>query len=178
MPNRYLENRWDKKIAATLSEPELLRYRSNLLGSDLRITNYGGGNTSAKVMEPDPLDGKSTEVFWVKGSGGDLGTMAMGGFAALYLDKFYDLIGIYRGVEHEDDMVPYFHSARLVRILSPHRSILLCTRSFQPTCRPLASGLGDRAGGRSQWRTAYAGIQPPLKSPTGFLGNGRASNLG
>ena len=108
MPNRYLENRWDKKIAATLSEPELLRYRSNLLGSDLRITNYGGGNTSAKVTDQDPLNGKSTEVLWVKGSGGDLGTISIHGFATLYLDKFCDLAGIYRGVEHEDDMVQYY----------------------------------------------------------------------
>jgi rhamnose utilization protein RhaD (predicted bifunctional aldolase and dehydrogenase)/NAD(P)-dependent dehydrogenase (short-subunit alcohol dehydrogenase family) len=105
MPNRYLENRWDKKLAATLTEPELLRYRSNLLGSDLRITNYGGGNTSAKVTQPDPLDGKPTQVLWVKGSGGDLGTISASGFATLYLDKFCDLAGIYRGVAHEDDMV-------------------------------------------------------------------------
>ncbi|MGC1870489.1 MAG: bifunctional rhamnulose-1-phosphate aldolase/short-chain dehydrogenase [Acidobacteriaceae bacterium] len=108
MPNCYLENRWDKAAAATLSEPELLRYRSNLLGSDLRITNYGGGNTSAKVTERDPLNGNPTEVLWVKGSGGDLGTISIHGFATLYLDKFRDLAGIYRGVEHEDDMVPFY----------------------------------------------------------------------
>ena len=108
MPNRYLENRWDKKIAATLNEPELLRYRSNLLGSDLRITNYGGGNTSAKVTQPDPLDGNLTQVLWVKGSGGDLGTIETSGFATLYLGKFYDLTGIYRGVAHEDDMVALY----------------------------------------------------------------------
>lgn len=108
MPNRYLENRWDKKIAATLNEPELLRYRSNLLGSDLRITNYGGGNTSAKVTQPDPLDGSSRQVLWVKGSGGDLGTIATSGFATLYLEKFCDLAKIYRGVAHEDDMVALY----------------------------------------------------------------------
>ncbi|MHB1957673.1 MAG: bifunctional rhamnulose-1-phosphate aldolase/short-chain dehydrogenase [Acidobacteriaceae bacterium] len=108
MPNRYLENRWDKKIAATLNEPGLLRYRSNLLGSDLRITNYGGGNTSAKVTQPDPLDGNPTQVLWVKGSGGDLGTIATSGFATLYLEKFYDLTGVYRGVAHEDDMVALY----------------------------------------------------------------------
>jgi rhamnose utilization protein RhaD (predicted bifunctional aldolase and dehydrogenase)/NAD(P)-dependent dehydrogenase (short-subunit alcohol dehydrogenase family) len=108
MPNRYLENRWDKKLATTLTEPELLRYRSNLLGSDLRITNYGGGNTSAKVTQPDPLNGKPTEVLWVKGSGGDLGTISIDGFATLYFDKFCDLAGIYRDVEHEDDMVPFY----------------------------------------------------------------------
>jgi rhamnose utilization protein RhaD (predicted bifunctional aldolase and dehydrogenase)/NAD(P)-dependent dehydrogenase (short-subunit alcohol dehydrogenase family) len=108
MPNRYLENRWDKKIAATLNEPELLRYRSNLLGSDLRITNYGGGNTSAKVTQPDPLDGNPRKVLWVKGSGGDLGTIETSGFATLYLEKFYDLTGVYRGVAHEDDMVALY----------------------------------------------------------------------
>ena len=108
MPNRYLENRWDKKLAATLTEPDLLRYRSNLLGSDLRITNYGGGNTSAKVTHSDPLNGKPTQVLWVKGSGGDLGTISIHGFATLYLDKFSDLAGIYRGVEHEDDMVTFY----------------------------------------------------------------------
>jgi len=108
MPNRYLENRWDKKIAAALNEPELLRYRSNLLGSDLRITNYGGGNTSTKVMQPDPLDGSPKQVLWVKGSGGDLGTMAIGGFAALYLDKLYELVNIYRGVAHEDELVALY----------------------------------------------------------------------
>ncbi|MHB1673536.1 MAG: bifunctional rhamnulose-1-phosphate aldolase/short-chain dehydrogenase [Acidobacteriaceae bacterium] len=108
MPNRYLKNRWDKKIAATLNEPELLRYRSNLLGSDLRITNYGGGNTSAKVTQPDPLDGNTTQVLWVKGSGGDLGTIETSGFATLYLEKFYDLTGVYRGVAHEDDMVALY----------------------------------------------------------------------
>jgi rhamnose utilization protein RhaD (predicted bifunctional aldolase and dehydrogenase)/NAD(P)-dependent dehydrogenase (short-subunit alcohol dehydrogenase family) len=103
-----LENRWDKKIAAALNEPELLRYRSNLLGSDLRITNYGGGNTSAKLTQPDPLDGTPKQVLWVKGSGGDLGTISTGGFATLYLDKLYDLAKIYRGVAHEDDMVALY----------------------------------------------------------------------
>ena len=66
---------WDDAAAATMSEPELLLYRSNLLGSDLRITNFGGGNTSAKVMMADPLSGEQVEVLWVKGSGGDLGSM-------------------------------------------------------------------------------------------------------
>ena len=108
MQCRYLENRWDKKLAATLTEAELLRYRSNLLGSDLRITNYGGGNTSSKLTQPDPLDGTPKQVLWVKGSGGDLGTIATTGFATLYLDKLYDLIKIYRGVDHEDDMVALY----------------------------------------------------------------------
>ena len=104
MTLQYLENRWDHNVAATLSEAELLRYRSNLLGSDLRITNYGGGNTSAKLTQPDPLDGSAKQVLWVKGSGGDLGTIQTGGFATLYLDKLHGLENIYRGVAHEDDM--------------------------------------------------------------------------
>ncbi|MEO6829021.1 MAG: bifunctional rhamnulose-1-phosphate aldolase/short-chain dehydrogenase, partial [Acidobacteriaceae bacterium] len=105
MSLRYLENRWDENVAAKLSEPELLRYRSNLLGSDLRITNYGGGNTSAKLTQPDPLDGSAAEVLWVKGSGGDLGTITTAGFATLYLVKLHKLVERYRGVAHEDEMV-------------------------------------------------------------------------
>lgn len=100
-----LENQWDDVLASSLSEPELLRYRSNLLGSDLRITNYGGGNTSAKIIQPDPLDGTPRRVLWVKGSGGDLGSITLDGFATLYLDKLEQLKGLYRGLEHEDEMV-------------------------------------------------------------------------
>jgi rhamnose utilization protein RhaD (predicted bifunctional aldolase and dehydrogenase)/NAD(P)-dependent dehydrogenase (short-subunit alcohol dehydrogenase family) len=88
-----------------MTEPELLRYRSNLLGSDLRITNFGGGNTSAKLTEPDPLTSKPAEVLWVKGSGGDLGTISIGGFAILYQEKLHQLVERYRGVEFEDEMV-------------------------------------------------------------------------
>src|ERR1041384_7616067 len=88
---RYLEDRWDDAAARDLDEVELLRYRSNLLGSDLRITNFGGGNTSAKVSLPDPLDGTSQEVLWVKGSGGDLGSIQRQGFASLYLRKLHAL---------------------------------------------------------------------------------------
>ncbi len=104
----YLEDRWDTEFASTLSEAELLRYRSNLLGSDLRITNYGGGNTSAKLMQPDPLDGTPKQVLWVKGSGGDLETISTSGFATLYLDKLHGLENIYRGVAQEDDMVAMY----------------------------------------------------------------------
>lgn len=102
-----LDNRWDKQLANSMSEPELLQYRSNLLGSDLRITNYGGGNTSAKVDMPDPLTDKTETVLWVKGSGGDLGSMGLDGFSTLYLDKLEQLKGLYRGIEHEDEMVGY-----------------------------------------------------------------------
>ena len=102
-----LENQWDDGAATSMSEPELLQYRSNLLGSDLRITNYGGGNTSAKVEMTDPLSGNSETVLWVKGSGGDLGSMGLDGFSTLYLDKLEQLKSLYRGLEHEDEMVGY-----------------------------------------------------------------------
>src|SRR5690606_4274796 len=104
---QLLENRWDEAYAATLDEPGRLLYRSNLLGADKRITNYGGGNTSAKVLETDPLTGETVEVLWVKGSGGDVGTMKRDGFATLYMDKLRHLKSIYRGPEHEDEMVGY-----------------------------------------------------------------------
>lgn len=105
--SQRLENLWDDAKAASMSESEKLLYRSNLLGSDKRITNYGGGNTSAKVVETDPLSSEGVEVLWVKGSGGDVGTMKMDGFATLYMDKLRALKGIYRGVEFEDEMVGY-----------------------------------------------------------------------
>jgi rhamnulose-1-phosphate aldolase/alcohol dehydrogenase len=98
---------WDDSVAATLSEPEKLLYRSNLLGSDLRITNFGGGNTSAKVTMTDPLDGFDVEVLWVKGSGGDLGSIKLDGFSTLYMDKLNALKNRYRGLALEDEMVAY-----------------------------------------------------------------------
>jgi rhamnulose-1-phosphate aldolase/alcohol dehydrogenase len=101
-------DRWRDDDAAGLSEPELLVYRSNLLGSDLRITNYGGGNTSAKVRQPDPLTGEMVDVLWVKGSGGDLGSITLDGFASLHMSKLHDLRKLYRGVAHEDEMAGYF----------------------------------------------------------------------
>ncbi|RYH02668.1 bifunctional rhamnulose-1-phosphate aldolase/short-chain dehydrogenase [Salipiger sp. IMCC34102] len=102
-----LENRWDEDKARGMSEPELLLYRSNILGQDKRVTNYGGGNTSAKVMQKDPLTGEEVEVLWVKGSGGDIGSIEMSGFSTLYMDKLRALKGLYRGVEFEDEMVGY-----------------------------------------------------------------------
>ena len=102
-----LQNLWDDARAASMSESEKLLYRSNLLGSDKRVTNYGGGNTSAKVMEKDPLTGEMAEVLWVKGSGGDIGSMKMDGFSTLYMDKLRALKGVYRGVDFEDEMVGY-----------------------------------------------------------------------
>jgi rhamnulose-1-phosphate aldolase/alcohol dehydrogenase len=102
-----IASKWDDAVAARLSEPELLLYRSNLLGSDLRVTNFGGGNTSAKVRMKDYLTGQDVEVLWVKGSGGDLGSIKLDGFSTLYMDKLQALKGRYRGLAHEDEMVDY-----------------------------------------------------------------------
>lgn len=104
----YLEDLWDPNTASGMDEPELLRYRSNLLGSDLRITNFGGGNTSSKIVMQDPLTRRDTEVLWVKGSGGDLGSIQRSGFATLYLDKLRALEELYAAVEREDEMVEYY----------------------------------------------------------------------
>jgi rhamnose utilization protein RhaD (predicted bifunctional aldolase and dehydrogenase)/NAD(P)-dependent dehydrogenase (short-subunit alcohol dehydrogenase family) len=105
-----LQNLWDDRAAAALeSNPlELLRYRSNLLGEDLRITNFGGGNTSSKFELEDPLTGERRRVMAVKGSGGDLRSITASGFAVLYLDKLESLITRYRGEAHEDEMVAFY----------------------------------------------------------------------
>jgi rhamnulose-1-phosphate aldolase/alcohol dehydrogenase len=102
---------WDDEKAASMKGDEvaLLIYRSNLLGADLRLTNYGGGNTSCKTIEKDVLTGKDTEIMWVKGSGGDIGTLKKNGLAALYVDKLRALKNVYRGIEHEDEMVELFN---------------------------------------------------------------------
>ncbi|RBP02843.1 rhamnulose-1-phosphate aldolase/alcohol dehydrogenase [Roseiarcus fermentans] len=104
-----LPDLWDDAHAARLDEPRLLLYRSNLLGSDLRITNFGGGNTSAKIDGVDPLTGETVKVLWVKGSGGDIGSMKLDGFSTLYLDKLLSLKRVYRGLAHEDEMVALFN---------------------------------------------------------------------
>lgn len=102
---------WDESKAASMAGDEvaLLIYRSNLLGADLRLTNYGGGNTSCKTIEKDPLTGKETEVMWVKGSGGDLGTLKKSGLAALYVNRLHNLENVYKGIEQEDEMVDLFN---------------------------------------------------------------------
>ena len=104
-----LPDLWDDEHAASLDEPGLLLYRSNPLGGDLRITNFGGGNTSAKVTAADPLTATPTKVLWVKGSGGDIGSTKLDGFATLYLDKLLSLKSIYRGFAHEDEMVALYN---------------------------------------------------------------------
>ncbi len=108
---KHVGNLWDEATAATLAgdEVDLLVYRSNLLGADLRLTNYGGGNTSCKVVVKDPLTGQPVEVMYVKGSGGDLGTMKRSGLAALYMNRLQALKNVYRGLEYEDEMVELFN---------------------------------------------------------------------
>ena len=105
---QFLEDRWDFARAATLDAAELLRYRSNLLGSDLRITNFAGGNTSSKIMDADPLSGEPVEVLWVKGSGGDLGSIKRTGFATLYMEKLLALERKYQGVDTEDEIAAMY----------------------------------------------------------------------
>jgi rhamnose utilization protein RhaD (predicted bifunctional aldolase and dehydrogenase)/NAD(P)-dependent dehydrogenase (short-subunit alcohol dehydrogenase family) len=109
-PTKYLANLWDEREAgARASDPlELLRYRSNLLGADLRITNFGGGNTSSKFDMLDPLSGKPARVMAVKGSGGDLRSMGRDGFAVLFMEKLEALVGRYRGEAFEDEMVTFY----------------------------------------------------------------------
>jgi rhamnose utilization protein RhaD (predicted bifunctional aldolase and dehydrogenase)/NAD(P)-dependent dehydrogenase (short-subunit alcohol dehydrogenase family) len=106
----YLKDLWDEGRARELAGNPLalLRYRSNLLGADLRITNFGGGNTSSKIELPDPFTGRSVRVLAVKGSGGDLGSISESGFALLYLDRLERLRELYRGEENEDEMVAYY----------------------------------------------------------------------
>ncbi len=105
MELKYLEDLWDENAVVGMDEAEILRYRSNLLGSDKRLTNFGGGNTSSKVTEIDPITGEDVTVLWVKGSGGDLGTMKREGLASLYMDKLNALKARYKGV-HEEDAMP------------------------------------------------------------------------
>jgi rhamnose utilization protein RhaD (predicted bifunctional aldolase and dehydrogenase)/NAD(P)-dependent dehydrogenase (short-subunit alcohol dehydrogenase family) len=106
----HLKDLWSEEQARVLPDDQLalLRYRSNLLGADLRITNFGGGNTSSKIELPDPFTGAPTRVLAVKGSGGDLGSIQESGFALLYLDRLEKLKGLYRGEQHEDEMVAYY----------------------------------------------------------------------
>jgi len=108
---KHVSYLWDEAKAQAMAgnEVDLFIYRSNLLGADLRLTNYGGGNTSVKIQDIDPLTGNSTDVMWIKGSGGDIGTLKKSGCAALYMDRFLSLERVYRGIEHEDEMVELFN---------------------------------------------------------------------
>jgi rhamnulose-1-phosphate aldolase/alcohol dehydrogenase len=111
MTFQHVSYLWDEEKAAGLAGDEvaLFIYRSNLLGADLRLTNYGGGNTSVKITDKDPLTGATSEVMWIKGSGGDIGTLTKSGCAALYLERLLNLENVYRGIEFEDEMVELFN---------------------------------------------------------------------
>lgn len=106
----YVNYLWDDNRADELGDDQvsLFLYRSNILGADLRITNYGGGNTSCKTFEKDPLTNVEVEVMWVKGSGGDIGTLDRSGIAGLYTNRLRDLKNVYEGLEDEDRMVGLF----------------------------------------------------------------------
>lgn len=108
---KHVNYLWNDEKAAEMGDDQvaLFLYRSNQLGADLRITNYGGGNTSCKTIEKDPLTGADTEVMWVKGSGGDIGTLTRSGIAGLYCERLRDLKKVYRGLEFEDEMVALFN---------------------------------------------------------------------
>lgn len=108
---KHVDYLWDEQEAAKLGDDQvaLFLYRSNILGSDLRITNYGGGNTSCKTIEKDPLTGTETEVMWIKGSGGDIGTLTRAGIAGLYTDRLRSLKNVYGGLQDEDRMVGLFN---------------------------------------------------------------------
>jgi rhamnulose-1-phosphate aldolase/alcohol dehydrogenase len=130
IPFAVPKSRWDVAHAAALSPAELLLFRSNLLGSDLTVTNFGGGNTSAKLTETDPLSGAAVDVLWVKGSGGDIGSMALDGFATLYQDKLLGLEAHYSGPDDDDKMVGYLPhctfnlNSRAASIDTPLHSLL------------------------------------------------------
>ncbi len=108
---KYVDYLWDDEKAQSFQDDQvkLFLYRSNLLGADLRITNYGGGNTSCRTIEKDPLTNEDVEVMWIKGSGGDLGTLSRKGIAGLYVDKLHQLKNVYKGIEMEDEMVALFY---------------------------------------------------------------------
>ncbi|TAE21491.1 MAG: bifunctional aldolase/short-chain dehydrogenase [Cytophagales bacterium] len=135
---KHVSYLWDEAKAAEFDkldgaerEVALLIYRSNLLGADLRLTNYGGGNTSCKAMTPDPLSGQPTNVMWVKGSGGDIGTLTKSGLAALYMDRLQALKNVYRGLEQEDEMVELFNHC-IYDLASKAPSIDTALHAFLP----------------------------------------------
>ena len=108
---KFVNYLWDEKKAKEFGDDQvaLFLYRSNLLGADLRITNFGGGNTSCKTIKKDPITNEAVEVMWIKGSGGDIGTLKRDGLAGLYVQRLHNLKKAYRGLEHEDEMVVLFN---------------------------------------------------------------------
>jgi rhamnulose-1-phosphate aldolase/alcohol dehydrogenase len=170
-------SRWDDAVAATLSPAEQLLYRSNLLGSDLTVTNFGGGNTSAKIVETDPLTGEDTEVLWVKGSGGDIGSMKLDGFATLYQDKLLGLEAHYAGPDDDDKMVGYLPhctfnlNGRAASIDTPLHSLLPFAHVdhvHPDAIIALAASSGGEAATREIWGGKIGWL--PWKRPGYTLG--------
>src|ERR1700761_4552629 len=152
--------RWEAASAAGKSDAALLVYRSNLLGADLAVTNFGGGNTSAKLVEPDPITGAPTEVLWVKGSGGDLGSIASGGFARLRLDTLRALEARFSGPADEDEMAGLYAYAafepgtRAPSIDTPLHALLPFTHIdhvHPDAVIALAAASGGEAAAREIW---------------------------
>lgn len=170
-------SRWSAADAEGKSAAQLLLYRSNLLGSDLTVTNFGGGNTSAKLEERDPLTGARTRVLWVKGSGGDLGSMRLDGFATLYQDKLLGLERLYRGLAHEDEMVAFLPhctfnlNARAASIDTPLHSFLPfehIDHVHPDSIIALAASSGGEAATREIWGGKIGWL--PWKRPGFDLG--------
>ncbi len=163
--NGTVPNRWNDEDCRDFSPQELLRYRSNLLASDLRITNYGGGNTSAKVTMQDPVGGEDVEVLWVKGSGGDLGSMGLSGFAKAHGvgpgAKGLPVVGRLRGTEPEVPLADGGRSVaaalqqrrqRQATLFDERRRVALQNAAFQPRSPSVPSGEKTVAGGRAHRR--------------------------
>jgi rhamnulose-1-phosphate aldolase/alcohol dehydrogenase len=170
-------NRWDEAEAAQKSPAELLLYRSNLLGSDLTVTNFGGGNTSAKLSENDPLTGEAVEVLWVKGSGGDIGSMKLDGFSTLYQNKLLGLEAHYGGPDDDDRMVGYLPhctfnlNARAASIDTPLHSLLPFAHVdhvHPDAIIALAASSGGEAATREIWGGKIGWL--PWKRPGYTLG--------
>ncbi len=171
------KSRWDASVASAKSESELLLYRSNLLGSDLTVTNFGGGNTSAKLTEIDPLTGASVEILWVKGSGGDIGSMKLDGFSTLYQEKLLALETHYAGPEDDDKMVGYLPhctfnlNARAASIDTPLHSLLPFAHVdhvHPDAIIALAASSGGEAATRDIWGGKIGWL--PWKRPGYTLG--------
>jgi len=160
---KHVSYLWDDAMAKTIEGDEvaLLVYRSNLLGADLRLTNYGGGNTSCKVMAKDPLTGNDVEVMWVKGSGGDLGTMKRNGLAALYVDRLRSLNNVYRGLSTEDSMVELFNHC-IYDLASKAPSIDTPLHGFLPF-KHIDHLHPD--GGWQRWQIHHPGAAGALQQP-------------
>ena len=170
-------SRWDDEQAAAMNEAELLLYRSNLLGSDLTVTNFGGGNTSAKITEIDPLTGAAVEVLWVKSSGGDIGSMTLDGFATLYEDKLLALEGRYEGEQDDDRMVGFLPhctfnlNGRAASIDTPLHSLLPfrhIDHVHPDAIIALAASSGGEAATKELWGDAIGWL--PWKRPGFTLG--------